>query len=349
MREIEQILQLWHEASKSGQQGVLATVVRTQGSSYRLPGARLLLLQDGRRAGSISGGCLEGDLITKAWWLTEPGPVIRRYDTNADGEIGTGGFGLGCNGIIHVLLERVTPENPGALAALADVRTTRRPVTIYHGLGEGGFLGTRFLREPAIDEAKIFVETLTPPLRLLVFGAGDDAIPLTEVAAYLGWRTHIYDGRAQYARPHRFPSAEQVILRSPGSSEALPIDSWTVAVLMTHSYTQDLDVLRQLANSPRPRYIGILGPRKRTTQLLADAKFSFVEWNECLHSPMGLDIGADGPQQVALSVVAEIQAVVSGRTGAFLRDRRGSIHDQGSPAQETADSERFIVGSIACA
>jgi len=365
MREIEQILQLWQQARKSGQPAVLATVVRTQGSSYRLPGARLLLLQDGRRAGSISGGCLEGDLLTKGWWLTGNGPIIRHYDTNAEGEIGTGGFGLGCNGIIDVLVERITPENPGILEALEEVRVTRRPLTFYHGIDPETFVGTRLIPErsvpagetaqPEVTDSQVFVETLMPPIRLLIFGAGEDAIPLTEVASYLGWRIHVYDGRAQYARPHRFPCAEQVTVRPLGSVDALPIDAWTVAVLMTHSYTQDLDILRQLAASSVPRYVGILGPRKRTIQLFDDAKLNFVQLGEVLHSPMGLDIGADGPDQVALAVTAEIQAVLNRRTGGLLRDRRGSIHAPDSQTEEpdpvrkeSAASGQFTVGSIAC-
>ncbi|HEX4772844.1 MAG TPA: XdhC family protein [Bryobacteraceae bacterium] len=361
MREIEQILQLWQQARKSGQPAVLATVVRTQGSSYRLPGARLLLLKDGRRAGSISGGCLEGDLLAKGWWLTEKGPIVRRYDTNADGEIGSGGFGLGCNGIIHVLVERITPDNPGILEALAEVRATRKPLTVCHRIAPETLVGTDIVRqsdgttESELPESQVFVETLTPPVRLLIFGAGEDAIPLAEMASYLGWRTHVYDGRAQYIRPNRFASAEEVAIRPPGSAEPLPIDAWTVAVLMTHSYSQDLDILRQLAASPTPRYVGILGPRKRTVQLLADAKLNFVQLGEVLHSPMGLDIGADGPEQVAVAVMAEIQAVLNGRKGGLLRDRRGSIHapdsniEEDTETKEGAASGQFTVGSIACA
>ena len=112
MKELERILELWSAAQSAGESAVLATVVKTRGSSYRLPGARLLITQGGRHAGSISGGCLEEDLLKKAWWLTEKGPVVRRYDTTPDGEISTGGFGLGCNGIIHVRLERLTPGQP---------------------------------------------------------------------------------------------------------------------------------------------------------------------------------------------------------------------------------------------
>jgi xanthine dehydrogenase accessory factor len=400
MREIEQILQLWQQARKSDEPAVLATVVRTQGSSYRLPGARLLLLPDGRRAGSISGGCLEGDLLTKGWWLTEAGPVVRRYDTTADGEIGTGGFGLGCNGIIHVLIERLQPGKPNILDVLAQVRSSRQPAVVCHLIGPPATVGGRLLlgkegvvtsslspeqtaivpaieglaREGLLSQTssvatvaglEVFVETLLPPVRLLVFGAGDDAIPLTEIAAYLGWPTCIYDGRAHLARAGRFRSAEQVTLRPLGGTGVpLPVDRWTVAVLMTHSYSQDLDILRELAASPTPRYVGILGPRKRTRQLLSEARLDPSQLGEVLHSPMGLDIGADGPEQVAIAVVAEIQGVLHRRQGGHLRDRRGSIHadqqagedanlqpaeDQDAEETQVSGADRLPAGSIACA
>ena len=132
MKDIAEILALWDQARCAGESAVLATVVRTQGSSYRLPGARMLLTRTGKRAGAVSGGCLEDDLVKKAWWLTENGPVIRRYDTTADGELATGGYGLGCNGIIHVLLERITPQQPSVLPLIRNVRTERKSAVIKH-------------------------------------------------------------------------------------------------------------------------------------------------------------------------------------------------------------------------
>src|SRR5579884_2536392 len=132
MRERHQILALWRELSSRNEPAVLATVIRTEGSSYRLPGARLLLARDGRRAGGVSGGCLEDDIVKKAWWLTEHGPAIRKYDTTADGEIGTRPYGLGCNGTIHILLERLAPDNPGVLAVIDTVHRERRPITLTH-------------------------------------------------------------------------------------------------------------------------------------------------------------------------------------------------------------------------
>jgi xanthine/CO dehydrogenase XdhC/CoxF family maturation factor len=326
MSELEQIVNLWRTTERAGETAVLSTVVKTQGSSYRLPGARLLLTRTGQRAGSISGGCLEQDLLTKAWWLTESGPVVRRYDTTPEGEIGSG-FGLGCNGIIHVLLERLEPRRPNILDTIEQVRRERRAVSIEHTLPSGD----------------VFVETIAPPVRLLVFGAGDDAIPVTVLARYLGWNIEVYDGRAHYARPERFPAANRVAVRAPGSGE-FSIDDWTVAILMSHSYSQDLAVLRELAVNP-PCYVGVLGPRKRTNALLTEAMVNVSALESVLHAPMGLDIGADGPQQVAIAAIAEIQAALNQREGGELRNRRGSIHAR----EEVATDASFEPRSIVCA
>ena len=324
MKEIAQILDLWSSLSAKGEEAVLATVVKTQGSSYRLPGARLLLSKNGLRVGAISGGCLEDDVLKKAWWLTEKGPIVRRYDTTPDNEISTSGYGLGCSGIIHVLMERIKPGHSEILDLIRQVRATRQSTTVAHVLKPE--TGQR-LFDPAEFEApghEVFVETITPAIRLLIFGAGDDAIPLTDTAKYLGWQVEVFDGRAHYARREKFPNADEVTVRVPGASLPL-VDPWTVAVLMSHSYSQDLAALCELAPLPLA-YLGILGPNKRTLQLLSDAGLNREQIAAKLHGPMGLDIGADGPEQVALAVIAEIQARLNGRQGGTLSTREGSIH-----------------------
>lgn len=360
MRERNQILELWRKLAEEGESAVLATVVRTEGSSYRVPGARMLLSQSGERVGSISGGCLEADIVRKAWWLTAQGPVLRKYDTTPEGEISTGGYGLGCNGVVYVLLERVIPDAPSVLPVLNAVRQERRPVNVMHVLSPAELVGQRLItdadgvvthniRNPELlarlltqmPGPEVFIETLAPPTRLLIFGAGDDATPLAELGNYLGWQVAVLDGRAHYARAEKFPFAE-VIVRSAGSA-APAIDEWTVAVVMTHSYSQDLDGLRSLIAQPL-RYLGVLGPRKRTEQLLADLSISAEDAPEKLHMPMGLDLGGDGPEQVALAVVAEIQSVLSGRTGAALRGRKAPIH-----RDEASSEAEAWVKSIVCA
>lgn len=372
------MLDLWAQAEAAGKDAVLATVVKTFGSSYRLPGARLLLTQYGVRAGSISGGCLEEDLIKKAWWLTENGPMIRRYDTTPDGEIAPT-YGLGCNGIIHVLVERVQPGHAPVFKLISDVRQQRRPAAIAHLIQPEQAAGQRLIvdtnatvganiADKAIasrleseakgaladrrsrvvslhDGGEAFVEVLAPPIHLLVFGAGDDAIPVTRLARFAGWRVSVFDGRAHYARREKFPDANDVVRRPAGDLAGIGMDAWTVALLMSHSYSQDLENLGKLASQPL-RYLGILGPSKRTEQLLADAQLETSVRPAELYGPMGLDIGADGPEQVALSVVAEIQAVLNGRPGGFLRDRSGSIHSSDSASR---DSNKLWAQSTVCA
>jgi xanthine/CO dehydrogenase XdhC/CoxF family maturation factor len=375
MKELEQILQLWSELESLGESAVLATVVKTHGSSYRLPGARLLLTADGRRVGTVSGGCLEADLVKKAWWLTEKGPLVRRYDTTPDGEIAAE-FGLGCNGIIHVLLDRVRPGKADVLELIREVRVRRSAAVVAHILEPGSRVGQRLAlgvdgsvtssvgapeltslierearsalserssRTVRLNSAEVFVETLVPPIRLLIFGAGDDAVPLANLAKYLGWHIAVLDGRAHYARRERFPLADEVLV-CPAGESGIAVDPWTVAVVMSHSYSQDLAVVRELSGKPL-RYLGILGPRKRTTQLLEEAGIPATDRMPALHSPMGLDIGADGPEQVALAVTAEIQATLNGREGGLLHRRSGSIH----APDDATDAEALWMQSIACA
>jgi xanthine/CO dehydrogenase XdhC/CoxF family maturation factor len=241
-------------------------------------------------------------------------------------------------------MERIKPGDAAILDLIRDVRTHRQPAAVAHAIEPAGdrfILGANHLppeleaetrvtlaaganRLVRLDEREWFIETLTPAVRLLVFGAGDDAIPLTDLAKYLGWSVAVFDGRSHYARREKFPSADEVTVRIAGAPPPA-IDPWTVAVLMSHSYRQDLDTLRELADLPL-RYLGILGPNKRTAQLLEDAGLNRERISANLHGPMGLDIGADGPEQVALAVIAEIQATLNSREGGTLSTRNGSIH-----------------------
>ena len=364
MREREQILDLWRQLRADGGSGVLVTVVKTMGSSYRRPGARLLILGSGKRAGSISSGCLEDDVVKKARWLTEGGPVVRRYDTTPDGEIGpsgeaTGGFGLGCNGIIYLLLQRVNAGDgiDSPLALLEQVYANRKAMLIAHVIGPAASAGTRAVSDAALcgsiatsmvttvkSGEEVFYETLTPPVRLLIFGAGDDAVPLTALGRHLGWQVCVFDGRAHYARPEKFPLANEVRVRDSNSPlHDMRIDSFSVAVVMTHSYSQDLNLVGALVKEPLA-YLGVLGPRSRCVRLLSDAGIDSATIPS-LHGPVGLDIGADGPEQVALSIIAEIQATLNGREGGPLRVHSGSIHSRESDGR----SKEQFRPSIVCA
>lgn len=370
MKELGDILRLWERARAAGEEAVLATVVKTSGSSYRNPGARLLITAGGLRAGAVSGGCLEDDLAKRAFWFTENGRTVRKYDTTADGDIAASGYGLGCNGTIYILLERIRRDDAAVLDLIGNVLAERRCAAIVHSTGAehagerlmidtaGHSSGSAALLEAEARQAleqfrsrtvelpdggEFFIEVLTPASHLLIFGAGVDAIPLVRIAKLLGWQVSVFDGRADRARRDRFPDADAVCRGTAADSGVgKQIDPWTVAVLMSHSYTQDLENLCELSAYPLC-YLGILGPRKRTVRLLADAGLNADTLPSTLHGPMGLDIGADGAEQVALAVAAEIQAAFHGREGGSLRDRAGAIH-----TRDEAE-ERFPVQSIACA
>jgi xanthine dehydrogenase accessory factor len=385
--ELEQIAAVWKEAWGRGESGVLATVVRIHGSTYRRAGAKLLLTSGGRRSGAVSGGCLEADLVKKAWWLTEGGTMaLRRYDTSADGEIAQE-FGLGCNGVIHILLERLREHSLSPLDAVGPIKETRRAAalgTLISTTAAGPLrIGQRWLRLPggnietdlpdspirsflsdesslAIEHATshvvtwrnesqaadFFIEPLFPALRLLVMGAGDDAIPVTRFAKFMGYEVVVLDGRSHMARADRFPQADRVVVNSSVDPLAgIPVDQWTAAVLMSHSYEQDRNALRRLAAEPL-QYLGILGPRKRTEQMLGDIGVSEETLPDNLHSPVGLDIGADGPEQIALAVIAEIQAVLNQRVGGRLRVKAGPLHPRTGVSANDPD---FLANTAGCA
>jgi xanthine dehydrogenase accessory factor len=273
---------------------------------------------------------------------------------------------LGCNGIIHVLLERIQTGSACVLDLLHEARTHRKPATVAHFIRQKDSAGLRLtvdtagrrehnvgspaildvlsraLEEGVVPSDEVFVETLVPATRLLIFGAGDDAISMADLAKHFGWEVCVYDGRSHYARPERFPLADSVTVRTAGMASALTIDPWTAAVVMSHSYSQDLQVFQELG--PRPlTYLGLLGPRKRTEQMLSEAGFEDRLIKAQLFSPMGLDLGAEGSDQVALAVVGEIQAVMNGREGGLLREKQGPIHSEGIYSQASETGVRSIV------
>ncbi len=360
MHELDEILSECKEgASTNG--GVLATVVHVKGSAYRRPGARMLLLADGRRMGSISGGCLEGEIARKAWWFTESGrPVVRVYDTTSDDDA-VWEFGLGCNGVVHVLLERVDAPESRVLLEFLDVhRANGTPVVIAtvirgsaapvgdrlfldEGWVQGGALaGTSLeaailpfmcaaLRESKsqfvhVADAEIFVEWIGPPLNLVIFGAGHDAISLVGVAKQFGWRVTVADGRPAYATRERFPQADRVAVMSGDDLLLeLPIGSLTAVVMMTHNYPLDERLLPGIL-AARPWYLGMLGPKSRTENLFGGRRIP-----PSVHAPVGLDLGGEMPESIAVSIVSEIQAALHQRGGGMLRHREGPIH---APARE---------------
>ena len=342
MSEQRQILELWKQARAAKEEVCLATVVRTEGSSYRKPGARMLLTHSGRRAGTISGGCLEAEIQKKAWWLCAKGPVVERYSSSFDGDAEIP-YGLACGGTIWVLLERgdrTTRILQGiadcvehcidvAFVCLLDSRNNVGTQTILRQDGQL-FAGSESNQDRWIHLARetlemqisqcietpdglVFAEYMPSPQRLFVFGAGDDVQPVVQFAYALGWQVTVVDGRSHLATRARFPLAHFVCLMR-SSEEALyrlqigPRDAVTV---MSHSYEQDRNVLQHVI-AIGPAYLGILGPRHRTDWLMQDIVAGRGS-REMLHTPAGLDLGAEGPAAIALSIIAEIQSVLAKR------------------------------------
>jgi xanthine/CO dehydrogenase XdhC/CoxF family maturation factor len=314
----------------------LATLLTVAGSSYRRPGARLLLTAGGRRLGSISGGCLEEDLLARARRVLETGraeTVV--YDTTSENDL-VWGVGLGCHGVVKLLVEKLPPR-PAWAAWVAAEFAVRRPVEllVVHGGENAHDFGTRLARDPAansvaVDRAHLYREIVRPPPALAIFGAGDDAQPLARLAHELGWRVTVADPRAAFATAERFPTAATLVV-APAEhlAERAGLDDTTLAVVMTHHYVHDVPLLRALL--PRPlAFLGLLGPRKRAEKILADLAAEgaaiTAEQRARLHAPVGLDLGADAPEQVALAILAEMQAVLAGREPRPLRERNRPIH-----------------------
>jgi xanthine dehydrogenase accessory factor len=330
---------------KHGTAKVLVTLVRAEGSSYRRPGAHLLIGADGEYAGTISGGCLEAEVVRKAAWMVREGAVVERYSTLFD-DTAEIPFGLGCGGVVDLLLEPAeTPECRALVDAMeaslggSEARVaTWLPVSgnalrrvVLGGNGDVLFqsnglssvdLDTVLGHAAAPLESGIYFEKLSAPLRLFVLGAGDDAKPAVTMAAQLGWRVTVADGRPQLAKAERFPEAERVA--TSASVVELGITAADAAVIMTHSYEQDRALLTGLLGSSEvPGYIGLLGASHRSSLLVSEAAAalgcSVAECCERVWAPVGLDLGGDGAEAIALAVVAEVQAWRQGKLGASRR------------------------------
>ena len=312
---------------------VLATLVAVEGSSYRRPGARLLATADGERIGSISGGCLEEDVMARAAHVHSSGqPEVVVYDTTSENDL-VWGVGLGCHGIVRVLLEKITAPPPWAQAmARNSVARRKTALAVTHGGDDPSTWGTR-LAAPGdcADPDRLFLELVSPPTSLIIFGAGDDAQPLARLANELGWRVTVADPRPAFATPARFPTAGMcVALPASELMGHINPEPEALVVIMTHHYVHDLPLLRDALARPLA-YVGLLGPKKRAEKILADltaagASLS-AERKAQLHAPVGLDLGADSPEQVAVSILAEMQAALHGRDGRPLRERTRPIHE----------------------
>ena len=314
--------------------GVLATLTKVDGSSYRRPGARMLVTGETKRIGSISGGCLEEDLIERSARVAASGRAeLVVYDTSAENDL-LWGVGLGCNGVVRVLLEPLPCRPQWALTVAENLRAGRPTDLAVVWENPGGPVGTRLRddKTPARPGPKacVFNDRIEPPVSLSIFGAGDDAQPLARLARELGWRVTVADPRPAMPTPERFPAAA-ILLTGPADAlvgRAAPPPS-SLAVVMTHHYLHDMPLLHDLLPLPLA-YLGLLGPRRRAEKIVADLAAKGLpvtaEMRSRLRAPVGLDLGADGPEEVALSIVAEMTAVLAGRDARPLRERELPIH-----------------------
>lgn len=356
-KETAEILSRLAELKAAGRRAALATVVRIAGSGYRRPGAKFLIEDTGDTLGSVSGGCLEADVREVAKAVMETGrPSLRHYSTGADEEV-VWGLGLGCNGLVDVFIQ---PATEGPLAEIADrlreLLAEDSPfaiLTVVDGEGLGatlvlgaegtdGTLGSAELDRLAAETARgllpggrsavqtvdgrgIFVEVQLPPPHLIVCGAGDDARPLVAYAADAGFRVTLVDHRPALLDPAWFPQALQRLLGRPEDSGiVLPPAARSLAVVKNHSLAHDREWTRRLLAAGVP-YVGLLGPRARTEAILREIGAGPAEM-ERVFGPVGLDLGADGPRQVALAIVAELLAFIAQREPRHLSERKEAIH-----------------------
>lgn len=357
MRDILPDLDRWQDA---GEEIALATLVDTHGASPRPAGARLCCTRTGRMSGSVSGGCIETDVFERAMQVLDDGqPVVQRY--GIDDEIGVA-VGLSCGGEIDVLIEAFAPD--AAWAAARRAIGEQRAVAICVGLAPDALLGRHLAVldtgdmagdvDPLLNDevantarallldgghcsvdvafgdetARVFIEAIAPRPRLFVVGATHTAIPLTRMAAELGFEVTVVDPRTPFATEERFPHADHLVLDWPDTVlDAADLDSRCHILTLTHDMKFDVPTLERALRS-EVRYIGALGSRKTHARRLD--RLRELGFEECdlarIHTPIGLDIGARTPEEIALAILAEIVAVRRDRIGGSLRDRPGRVH-----------------------
>jgi xanthine/CO dehydrogenase XdhC/CoxF family maturation factor len=366
MRELRSILEARTAFAAEGNETVLITLVEVHGSSYRRPGARMVVGQDGRYTGFVSGGCLEGDLAEHARRVFGEGhPRTLRYDLSESDELAWG-LGMGCPGTLRLLLEPFDEELASRLHSCMDEADPFVLGTVFEA-GPGAEMrpGHRFRVGPAGAEGlsetdplaktiadaassalreersvtsswgeedgliEALLEYLETPLNLIVVGAGPDARALVQLATDLGWLTTLVDRSIRGTAGEDLPADTRVVTDDPVAAVTeIAIDTRTAVVLMSHHYERDRALLKHLLDTPSP-YIGLLGAASRRDALLADLDDGAGKpARERLYAPVGLDIGADSPVEIALSVASEIQAVIAGRPGGFLRERERPIHER---------------------
>ncbi|GAB1444919.1 MAG: XdhC family protein [Cyclobacteriaceae bacterium] len=368
MKDFKTIVEEYQKLDLKDKRAALATVVKVCGSSYRSPGARMLITDDGKWVGSISGGCLEGDALRKARKvMSDKVAMTVTYDTTEESNQNLG-IGLGCNGVIDVLIEPIDPtSNDNPVSIFTEFIKTDKPLavaTIFSEkntaekfiLNEDGIVVNKFTnpelaslvekdlkniftshrseakKYSVAEEFEVFLELVQPTLSVILFGGGFDARPVSRLAKSLGWEVSVTDECVAHIAPVFFPTVDKLTMCDRKFIDRdFKITPYTACVLMSHNYEYDRDVLRKLIFTKTP-YIGLLGPRKRFDKMRDEFREEGIEIdNDTLsriHSPIGLDIGAEAPDEIAVAIIAEVQSKFSHRSGGFLKYRHGPIHQR---------------------
>lgn len=331
--ELKKIITAFESALQKNQQAVLATVVALDGSSYRRPGVRMLLLEDGKMIGAVSGGCVEKEVFRQAESVFKTGMAkVMTYD---------GRYRLGCEGILYILLEPFLPESEVLKTFWATISSRKSFEVESHfekkhveseGLGSFLVLGNErfpFRKSFQTQETMpVFRQVLLPCFKLVIIGAEHDAVQLCAIASMTGWEVTIVANPKEEKTITDFPGATEFVNKDPENLR-FRSDKQTAIILMTHSYVKDLQYLINLKDH-RPAYMGVLGPSRRReklfNELLDQAPETTIEFIEAIHGPAGLDLGAETPQEIAISILAEILTVINKAEGIPLKNKEGRIH-----------------------
>ncbi len=376
MKDFKTIVTEFKKVDFTTRKAALATIVKVRGSSYRSPGARMLITDDGKWVGSISGGCLEGDALRKARQvMANLQPMTVTYDTREESNQNLG-IGLGCNGVIDVLIEPidlsqannpinifdsfVNTSEPLTMATIFNASSGVGEKIILYATGESNNFFTRKELSSRVtedlkqlfkskksevksfqaegDDVEVFMELIQPGISLIIFGGGFDARPVSSLAKSLGWDVRVTDECVAHIAPLFFPTADKLSLcQREFIDRDFDITPFTACVLMSHNYEYDRDVLKKLIKTDTP-YIGILGPRKRFDKMQEEFQAQEIVLSEedihRIHSPIGLDIGAETPDEIAVAIVSEIQGKFASRSGGFLKYREAPIHQRDSKSDQ---------------
>ena len=367
MHELQEIIKAFEVNQQQGENTFLATIVNSFGSTYRQKGAKMLITETGEIVGTLSGGCVENDIFQYTKQISDE-PLLISYDATSEEDL-IWGFGLGCNGAVQILLEKLDYSwKLSPLNLINECLTNKKHgaiATIFEIEGEIDVkLGSRFFVYPdntthtdiqeqnlkkaitddtisakntrqstvnkyqsSLGSVDVFIEVITPPLSLIIFGAGRDVLPVAKLAKAIGWQVTVVDCRAQEKTYQRFAFADNIILtRRDIISQQISVDENDVAVVMTHNYFDDYNIIKFLLPT-KISYLGVMGSKNRIAKIIEDLNPTKTQL-EKLYSPIGLDIGADTPAEIANSIISEIQAVSSKRNASFLKYRSQPLHQK---------------------